>query len=105
MTTSQEKEMTKEEYNAIISDIISNPDTATVKAKELTEAINTDLDTLESLKAANADYDKRVRDLQDTNIKLFLSQTGKPTEKEDAESEMSLSEFAHKMVSSDKEEK
>lgn len=96
--------MTKEEYATLITEIVANPDTATVKAKELSDALSADLDALESLKSSNADYEKRVRDLQDTNIKLFLAQTGKPAEKEDENSELSLSDFAHKLVSKDKEE-
>lgn len=94
--------MNREEYHVLIDKIISDPDTAAISAQTLVSEIDKDTEQIESLKAANTDYEKRIRDLQDTNIKLFLSQTGKKDEPE--ENEMSLKEFAHKIVSTQKGE-
>lgn len=68
--------MTKEEYKNFIDGMVKEPDKIAVSAKTLLDEINKDTEQLESLKTANAEYEKRVRDLQDTNIKLFLAQTG-----------------------------
>lgn len=95
--------MTKQEYHDLINKMITEPDSATVTAQSLLSEIDKDSEQLESLRSANADYEKRVRDLQDTNIKLFLSQTGQKSDPDPEPEEMSLQDFAHKLVSPDKE--
>lgn len=45
--------------------------------KQLLDGIKTDIESIDALTKSNAEMDKKIRDLQDTNIKLFLSQTGK----------------------------
>lgn len=95
--------MTKQEYTDFIKEMVKNPDTATASAQTLIDNIGTDLDTLEAFRASDAEKDKRIRDLQDTNIKLFLGQTGKPPEdKEDKP--VTLRDFAAAMVDKEKKE-
>ena len=74
--------MKYEEYEVLGKGIIANPDTAPVAINGLLGEIKKDLESLDSLTAALADSEKRIRDLQDTNTKLFLSQTGKEEDPE-----------------------
>lgn len=95
--------MTKEEYKNLIDSMVAKPDEIAVTAKTLYDEIGKDVEQVESLKTANAEQEKRIRDLQDTNMKLFLSQTGAPPAEEDGK-EVSIEDFARKLVSEDKEE-
>lgn len=70
------KFLTKEEYKTIIDGMVKEPDKITVTAKTLIDEINKDAEQLETLRTVNEEQEKRIKDLQDTNIKLFLSQTG-----------------------------
>ena len=79
--------MTFEEYESSINKVLSNPDTMLTEIKPIIESLKTDLETSESLRAEVEDLNNRVRDLQDTNMKLFLSQSGAPDEEEDEMSE------------------
>lgn len=45
---------------------------------------------MEALKNKSDDQDKKIRDLQDTNIKLFLAQTNKPDEQPDADEDQKI---------------
>lgn len=59
--------------------------------KQLLDNIKVDTESVEALTKSNDEKDQKIRDLQDTNIKLFLSQTGKaddaPSDEEVAEQE------------------
>lgn len=77
--------MVYEEYDKMLTDILSNPDTALANIGAFKDALKEDLTSLESAKVANGDLEKRVRDLQDTNMKLYLSQGGAPIEEEEPE--------------------
>lgn len=79
--------MKYEEYENRITEVLKNPDTALVEIKGVFEELKKDLTTLETLTVANADYEKRVKDLQDTNMKLFLSQGTKIDDSADPEEE------------------
>ena len=68
--------MTYEEYESRLSDIVKAPDTAPVAVQALLSELKADTDTLTSLRADIEQKDKKIKDLQDTNIKLFLQQTG-----------------------------
>lgn len=74
--------MTYEEYEVLGKGIIENPDTAPVAIGGLLGEIKKDLESRDSLTAALSDSEKRIRDLQDTNTKLFLAQTGHSEEKD-----------------------
>lgn len=64
--------------------------------KQLLENIKADTESIEALTKSNEEKDIKIRDLQDTNIKLFLSQTGKAND--DAKDDEALVEEEHKAV-------
>lgn len=68
--------MTFDEYKTGFDKILASPDTAMVEIAPLLESLKADLDTLESVQGEVETLNGRIRDLQDTNIKLFLSQGG-----------------------------
>lgn len=76
-----------EEYEKIINDLVSDPDTMLVKVDGLKEAIKTDITSLESLTAEKSDLETRIRTLQDTNMRLFLSVTDGSVPENDEPSE------------------
>lgn len=82
--------MTKSEYTDLINKLVSKPDEAPTLANDLVSNITADLDTLEALKNKSDDQDKKIRDLQDTNIKLFLAQTNKPDEQPDGDEDQKI---------------
>ena len=85
--------MTYDEYKKGFDKILANPDTALTKISPILEALKTDLDTLESTQGEVEALNGRIRDLQDTNIKLFLSQGGKGKDDEDEIDENVLSAY------------
>lgn len=72
--------MKYEEYEAKLNDVVKNPDSAATAVLDILKDIKADTDTLASLEAGIAERDGRIRDLQDTNMKLFLRQTGAGSE-------------------------
>lgn len=74
--------MTYAEYESRLSDIVKSPDTAPVAVQALLTELKADTDTLTSLRADIEQKDQKIKDLQDTNIKLFLQQTGEAPEKD-----------------------
>lgn len=72
--------MTFEEYDAKIKDVLTNPDTAQANIMGVMESLKGDLETATSLAAENEKLKDRIRDLQDTNAKLFLGTTSKSSE-------------------------
>lgn len=78
--------MTYDEAKAGLSKLLENPDTAQAGAAAFLDALKGDYETLTSVKGELETAQNRIRDLQDTNTKLFLAQTSKiPEEKEDSE--------------------
>lgn len=84
--------MTYNEYEAIAKTITA--DNAPLVMEQILKEIKTDTETIESLTTSKAELESKVRDLQDTNIKLFLSQSTTPDpetpENEDAEVEAEI---------------
>lgn len=76
--------MTREEFKTGILEVLKNPDTALVSVEPFIEAFGEQADSLAALTAEKEKSEERIRDLQDTNMKLFLRQTGEP-EKEETE--------------------
>lgn len=68
--------MKYEEYEERMNHIVANPDSAATAVLDILKEIKTDTDTIASLEAGVAERDSRIKDLQDTNMKLFLRQTG-----------------------------
>lgn len=75
------------DYEALINEAISNADKAPVNLKTVLENIKADLTTLEAGTAKISEYESRIADLQDTNIKLFLGSTSKEEEHKEPEDE------------------
>lgn len=68
--------MKYEDYESKLTSIVSNPDSAPIAVQELLSEIKSDTETIASLQAGIEERDTRIRDLQDTNMKLFIGQTG-----------------------------
>ena len=73
-----------DDYEKRVTALISNPDQAPIAAQEILSEIKTDTEKIASLEASIAEKDARIRDLQDTNMRLFLSQSA-PVEDEPEE--------------------
>lgn len=68
--------MTYEEYEKSINGVLSNPDTALANIPTVLDEIKKDLTNLETVTTENASLQQRIKDLQETNMKLYLSMTG-----------------------------
>lgn len=72
--------MTYDEFKDRLTSVIANPDTAQTAAMQLLEDVKLDYTERDTYKETIDKAEKRVRDLQDTNQKLFLMATGKPSD-------------------------
>lgn len=99
--------MKYEEYENLINEALENPDKATASFKDVLTNLKTDITTLTTQAEKISEQEKRIRDLQDTNMKLFLSQTGqRKEEKEEPEEKTgqdAIDEFIAK-ITEDKDE-
>ena len=75
--------MTYEEYEKRINGALANPDTAPTEFVNILSDLQTDLTAKETLETEKTELETRVRDLQDTNMKLYLSVTGNSDEDEE----------------------
>ena len=75
--------MTFEEYEQKIQHAVLNQDEIPVIMQEILAALKTDLTSLESFKTRTTEQEQKIKDLQESNVKLFLGQTGKPSEPEE----------------------
>lgn len=102
--------MTYQEYETKINEVLSNPDTALAGIAPILDEIKTDITSLETAQKENASLQERIKDLQETNIKLYLAQTGEPDkqeeeeEKEPATGEDVIKEFISEVFTEKKEE-
>lgn len=80
--------MKYEELKTKLTEILQEPDTALVKVGSLLDEIKADYETMLSLTEKVGKQDARIRDLQDTNMKLFLSQTGQAPEQAEEEDDV-----------------
>lgn len=85
--------MTYQEYEAALNGIVQNPDTAPTAVQSLLQEIKTDTDALATAINGISERDARIRDLQNTNIKLFMSQSGAPENDPEPEPEMTFEEL------------
>lgn len=76
-----------EDIESALAELLKNPDTAQAGAKDFLEKLKPDYDSLESLTKKSEEDDKRIRDLQDTNQKLFLATTSSDTSTQEQEQE------------------
>lgn len=79
--------MTYEELKARITGLVSNPDTAANDAVGLLSDLEKDYNTMSSLAEKSKADDEKIRSLQDTNQKLFLSVTGQDDTEDDKDDE------------------
>ena len=77
--------MTYQELETRLTKMLETPDTALAALPDFLKEVKTDYEKTVSLETKIAEGDKRIRDLQDTNMKLFLMQTGKSPDAEEIE--------------------
>lgn len=80
------KEMKIDDYKVLLSELNETENMADVLQKIL-DAITEDTSKLENLETTNNELNEKVRELQDTNMKLFLAQTNKNKEDDPEEEE------------------
>ena len=79
--------MTYEQYEERINNALANADTAPTEFVNILSELKTDLTAKDTLETEKTELETRVRDLQDTNMKLFLSVTGNSSDEDDEEDE------------------
>lgn len=85
--------MTREEFNELLKQA-ANPDTGIDALSTLKEAGKEIFDNIDSLTNKVTENETRIRDLQDSNMKLFLRiGTPEETKEEPDESEILTKEF------------
>lgn len=77
--------MKYEDYEGIAQKLTT--ENAPEVIKTMLDAVKSDLSERDALMSVKAEQEAKIKDLQDTNIKLFLSQTGKAEQDEDTETE------------------
>lgn len=75
--------MTFEEVKTKITGLISEPDKAAENAVTLLKDLETDYTSMASMAEKSKTDEARIRELQDTNQRLFLSVTGQPQDEPD----------------------
>lgn len=85
--------MTYKEYETALNGIVQNPDTAPTAVQSLLQEIKTDTEALATAINGISERDARIRDLQDTNIKLFMSQSSAPENDPEPDPEMTFEEL------------
>ena len=92
--------MDKAKYSELINKAITNKDDQEILFKELLDLVTTDEIEYNNLTTQVAEQSEKIRNLQDTNMKLFLSQTSKiqdETEDEELEGDAAVLEFMKKL--------
>jgi len=77
--------MKYEDYEGIAQKLTT--ENAPEVMKMMLDSVKEDLEERDALMSVKAEQEAKIKDLQDTNIKLFLSQTGKAEQDEDTETE------------------
>ena len=73
--------MTFDEFKSGVTALISNPDTALAELPAFLEKVKEDYETRDTSVTKVTEQEDRIRTLQDTNMRLFLAQTGQAAEK------------------------
>lgn len=79
--------MKYEELEMRLTKLLETPDTALAALPEFLKEVKADYEGIVSLTNKSSEQEKRIRDLQDTNMKLFLMQTSAPKTKGQMEEE------------------
>lgn len=74
--------MIYDEYVTKMNSVLSNPDTALAEMAPIYDALKADLSQIDTLTSEKTALEEKVRNLQDTNMRLFLAQTGQPAKEE-----------------------
>lgn len=90
--------MTHEELTNAISELVTKPELAAANAASIIKEVDALYTNVDSLTTQAEENGKKIRELQDANIKLFLAQTGKPMGNQDDEEELTLEDFAKKIL-------
>lgn len=93
--------MTLDEYKKIAGTLTA--DNATAVFTDMLKGIEKDLAELEGAKSTIAEQNTKIKDLQDTNMKLFLSVTGK-AETHEEEEEKTPDDFRNDLINLIKED-
>lgn len=80
--------MTYADVEKKLTTMLQTPDTALAALPDLLKEIKADYESIVSLTSKVESQDNRIRDLQDTNMKLFLAQTGQVANKEEDEDDV-----------------
>ena len=88
--------ITRDESAAFIKRLTENPDTEMANVSTYLEQLSEVYDSYEAMATGISERDEKIRQLQDTNMRLFLAQIGAPAEP-DEDREITLEEFATKM--------
>lgn len=80
--------MTYEEYESNINTAIADPDTMLVGITKVLESLKTDLTEKDGLTDQINDLTKKITELRETNMKLYLLQTGNTKNSNNAEDEI-----------------
>lgn len=97
------------EYKDAIDGLLTNPDTALAGIGDIYAELESDLTTKDSLATENEELKNKVKELQETNIKLFLSQSNDSTEDTTPEDEQdedtkAVEEFFEELNGEEKKE-
>jgi len=90
------------EIKAAIVEAMKNPDTMEASMGDVLKTLEADYTAYETFIDKYENAEKRIRDLQDTNHKLFLAQTGEPDQQEEETQEAAtgievINEFMEKI--------
>ena len=77
--------MKYEDYEGIAQKLTT--ENAPEVMKMMLDSVKEDLAERDALMSVKAEQEAKIKDLQDTNIKLFLSQAGKAEQDEDTETD------------------
>ena len=84
-----------EDFESRFNNIIQNPDTGLADAPEFLSEVRGDYESANALADKVKELETRVKDLQESNIKLYLAQTGSAPEETDAVDENDGDEYVN----------
>lgn len=90
--------MTSEEFKTKITEIASKPDTMQAELPKFIEEVEKDYASFTSAVEKITAQDEKIRNLQDTNTRLFLMQTGASTPEKEEEEELQGTEAVDAFV-------
>ncbi len=74
-----------EDYKGRFDSILTNPDTALGSVDDIYKDLEADFTTMDSLESEVGSLRDKVKELQETNIKLYLSRGGEVEETQEEE--------------------